>query len=460
MNINIFYSKSFLWILIFIVFFILTYYLNSLTPLYADDWVYTFVYGENSVKRVNSLLDIIESQYNHYFMWGGRLVAHTIAQLLLFIKPQYADLINTIAYMLLVYIIYSIANLSKRKVDLTLLLFINFLLFLCIRNYTATILWITGSANYLWTTLMILICILPYIRYLYNSRDRGLDKTKKRTAFFWTSIMFLVGIIAGWTNENMSIALIFVLVSLLIYMKRGIKYIPAWAISGLLASILGCILMISAPGNYIRYQVVLEELGIDSYSKYELWSENAVRVSKHYFRLIWLIGAYAVLYLIYRKNRLNKNVSKVAIYLSIVFFIATHIAIIPMIAAPSFPRRAAFGITIFIIISISILFANIPVKNNWLRLGRLLVLLVLAVCYFVKYSIFNKELFFLCKYLNERELYVVEQKNKGINDIVFTKEINLPREFDFEDLSTDSLFWMNTAYANYWEIHSVKLKQK
>ena len=50
--------------------------LNIFTPLIEDDYGYSF--GVNG--RLHSFIDVIEKQVQHYFTWGGRSVAHTIAQ--------------------------------------------------------------------------------------------------------------------------------------------------------------------------------------------------------------------------------------------------------------------------------------------------------------------------------------------------------------------------------------------
>ena len=61
---------------------IIFYILNHFTPLYSDDWHYNFIYG--TFENINSLSDIIKSQYIHYFNVNGRFISHTIIQQLFF----------------------------------------------------------------------------------------------------------------------------------------------------------------------------------------------------------------------------------------------------------------------------------------------------------------------------------------------------------------------------------------
>lgn len=78
--------------------------LNSLTPLISDDITYLFIFGETD--RITSVYDIIQSQINHYYMWGGRSVVHFVAQLLLMLPPWVADLLNSLMYLIYAFLIY------------------------------------------------------------------------------------------------------------------------------------------------------------------------------------------------------------------------------------------------------------------------------------------------------------------------------------------------------------------
>ena len=71
-------NKKFEYIILGIV-FILVLIINFLTPLITDDFYYSMI-GD---KHISSLKDIFDFQVAHYFGWGGRTIAHTIAQLFL-----------------------------------------------------------------------------------------------------------------------------------------------------------------------------------------------------------------------------------------------------------------------------------------------------------------------------------------------------------------------------------------
>ena len=70
---------------------LLFWYFNFCTPLDFDDYIYSYVWTAGNMERplaetaqrVNSFKDIFQSQWNHYFTWGGRSVAHILLQFFL-----------------------------------------------------------------------------------------------------------------------------------------------------------------------------------------------------------------------------------------------------------------------------------------------------------------------------------------------------------------------------------------
>ena len=75
-----------------LIIFVFLYVLNYLTPLgFGDDYLYSFIWQGNAMNdplsanaaRVSSFSDLLASQWSHYLTWGGRSVAHTLAQLFL-----------------------------------------------------------------------------------------------------------------------------------------------------------------------------------------------------------------------------------------------------------------------------------------------------------------------------------------------------------------------------------------
>lgn len=63
--------------IIFMTVFVLFLLLNILTPLYADDYSYSFSFATG--ERINNISQIIPSQIIHYYNLNGRSIAHILA---------------------------------------------------------------------------------------------------------------------------------------------------------------------------------------------------------------------------------------------------------------------------------------------------------------------------------------------------------------------------------------------
>ncbi|UJM29773.1 DUF6056 family protein [Enterococcus faecium] len=107
-------------------------------------------------------------------------------------------------------------------------------------------LWMAGSVNYLTAMVIMLSFILVYHRYITESKEQN-------NSFFKTIGMLLLGIIAGWCNENTSGGTLFIVVAYtaLSYFYKN-KKIEKWMIAGIVGNIVGFLFMVMAPGNDIR----------------------------------------------------------------------------------------------------------------------------------------------------------------------------------------------------------------
>ena len=79
-------KKQFLLSLVFILSLLSFYLLNHYTDLAIDDFPFKNINTDNPDKvgqRVSSLLDLFESQYMHYFLSNGRVLANGLAQVFL-----------------------------------------------------------------------------------------------------------------------------------------------------------------------------------------------------------------------------------------------------------------------------------------------------------------------------------------------------------------------------------------
>ncbi|MDU1891867.1 MAG: DUF6056 family protein [Dysgonomonas sp.] len=438
-----FNKQSILLIICITILFILTYILNYLYPIHGEDWQYAFIWGTDN--RVGSIADIIKSQYNHYMSWTGRVITHSIDQLLLMEGKFWINIFNSIAYISFVFIIYHIINLHK-QISAYLFCLVALGLWFCLPNFTATTIWITYSANYLWGTSIVLLFIFPYYKYY---TDRRMNNNS-----FFPVLMILYGIIAGWTNENSSICLISFISILFLYFRYNKIKIPRWAIFGLLGVVIGCILLLLAPGNFVRANTGTAFIVSDD--KYIMYARRLIVMYHNYISYLIILVIVYIVFLIVFMRTYKSDIKTNILFISFVFVAIAHIGFIVMIASPDFPERVCFPLVVFMIIGIGILYCNIDLKYLTMKVFNIAIIIIL-ITYFCK-DYFGKYtyLVYVNDFWNKREAYIENQRQKGITDIVFNNSLVHNKDFIFHELGEDPNGMVNIAYAKYYGIKSVK----
>jgi len=444
--------KTFLFLLTIAICFLLILAQNLLQPIFFDDWAYAFVSrDENTHERLQSIGDIFRSQYEHYFTWGGRSVAHAIAQFLLLIGSPWSKILNSLAYIALIYVIYRHAKGPfDKNTDISLFIVINILLWFFLIDYSANVLWITGSANYLWCTLIILLFLLPY-RWLLDDKQKS-DSILKMIFFLFA------GIIAGWTNENMGGAMIFIIAVLLGYMYYTKKQIPKWALFGLAGAIIGFVIMVMAPGNYVRYDIkIMENNFTDTPRLIVVLLRFGKVLSGIFFFLFSLLCLYCSIGILsrffpkYRNIHINKTTT-----ISVAYLVTGILGAFAMSFALSFPPRAWFGIIVFIILALCVFYANIDFKQPFLKHLKYVVLSFAVIATLGYYFQDYKDIAAASAVFAKREKYIEEQKKLGVKDFVFDFEIHPNvRKNNLHDLYRDPGNWHNVMYSRYYGINSV-----
>ncbi|MBD8389886.1 DUF6056 family protein [Dysgonomonas sp. BGC7] len=451
------YNTIFLYIAILVT-FLGIYVLNHFFPLYTDDWVYSFVYGRTS-DRVAGFFDVLESQYCHYFTWGGRSVAHTIAQYLLYLGESWGDLLNSIAYVILVVFIYFIAD-YRRRINPLLFMAISALIWVLVPELIYSIVWLTGSANYLWGCLFVVAFTYPFCMY-YLRHKAGENNEKSILKYV---LFFLGGVVAGWTNENLVVGLLFFIVAFFALLKYEKRNIPKWAIIAFIGVVIGCCFMLLAPGNYIRNKMELSIVhGInESNFSYSYYFYRFVSVAKAY--LVYGIVPtliYLVSFVAYWKIG-DKGNKQSVLRLSVVFFCMATISMLVMTAAPIFPERVWFGIIVLFTIATLLLYANLDFSYKPIYIFNYVVCITLVVFLVISYSSTLEDTIRLRNVFDRREALIIKEKSKGKTDFIFNDRFEpqssffyIQKVYDLPHLEGD--LW-EKAYSKYWGINSVKIE--
>lgn len=244
----------FAWVLI-VVSTIVIYLTHREVVFMMDDLWYSTVLSSD--EPVTSLRDVITSQIWHYNNWGGRSMTHGILQLTLMMGERAADILNVIVTFLLSGTICLVAQHRRLPyffAAFSLLLGLNV-------NCKMSMFWQSGAANYLYITVFLLAFAFCYLRELPDeSRRPKMDvaggnvvedaNVKKLPGItFW---ILPLGILAGWSNENMGPAVWVLSLLVILAALKEKRKVHLWMVLGNLACVFGSIMMIAAPGNFVR----------------------------------------------------------------------------------------------------------------------------------------------------------------------------------------------------------------
>lgn len=238
-------KNTIFWVILLGVTILCAWMTQRAVPVMMDDeWYSTILSAE---EPLTSLPDIVQAQIWHYYNWGGRTVAHTVAQMIfLYLSEPVADALNVAVIILLAWMIN--AMMGERRLAFVTLT-IGFLHGLN-ANWKMSMYWQTGACNYLYMTVIILAFLWLYLRELDEETNK-----KAPGSLVWVSIL---GLLCGWTNENMGPAVWVLTVLVMLIRLREKKPVKPWMMSGSVFCLLGSVMMLLAPGNALRSAEVPE----------------------------------------------------------------------------------------------------------------------------------------------------------------------------------------------------------
>lgn len=235
------------------------YILNSLTPLLADDYFAAFIWPEGvringlvpeNAKRITGLANIYESVKNYFLTWGGRVPGSVFRQFFVWQGKAFFNLVNAFMLTTLVAEVYWLSHEGKVTFSFnpTYLVWIFFSLWAFNVRFIDTCLWVAGSCDYLWMTVLILAFLMPYVRNYFDA------SVFKHNITVVAVMLFFLGLIVGCSNETTNCWIVIVLAYWL-YVSRKKDDLQAWQLFGFIGFCLGYALLILAPGNYSRLQL-------------------------------------------------------------------------------------------------------------------------------------------------------------------------------------------------------------
>lgn len=433
------FKKVFFFLVVTVFIQMLT--LNFLTPFVAEDFVYSLS---------TSILDALRREYQQYMSTNGRSVAHFIARLILMMPKGVFNVFNSIIFTGLTLLIYRIAN-PKKPHYISLYLFIISSIWLYVVHYGKTILWLTGSINYLWGTFFILCFLLPYNLYISNNKSFN-------SKYISLLGMFLLGIIAGWCNENTSGGAILFVILTLIYCRIFKRQIMKWMISGLTGNVIGFLFLILAPGNYARSQNPALIPVDDRHILIILASRitnltNRLRNDYDILIIIFIV-------LITMQIILFKDWKR--IYISFAFFFTSIATTYALVLSPGIANRALFGATIFMIIACAHCFAGLSSVPAPYKIATTSLIIILVFSFTTSFIVSLPDIGMTWQVHDSRQKFIESEAANGNLNITVPEEFfYVPKTkhnplYEIGDLTHEDDHYINLWYADYYGLESIK----
>lgn len=413
--------------------------LNFFTPYMSDDLV--FIREVNGAKSIG---DLFKQQYEQYMTQNGRAVLHMFVRLSFCMSKNVFNIVNSMVYVLLTLLMYY--NIDKKeKYDVKLLAFVTVLLWLFGVSFGQTVLWETGSCNYLWGTTLILgfVSLLKYMQ--------GKTFTGKLHNIILSVLLFVFGVLAGWCNENTSGGGILLVGAMISYNYMKNKRINIKMLAGLGGMLSGFLLMVLAPGYKLR-AVYMEEQYTGVLRYLSRFYKCTLEIREHF---IILLSLFIVFFIIARMQKVEWQILRNSITFMVVGFATCY----ALVLSPTPMSRVYFGAGIFFIIACVQCLENIKDENVYIPAMKLSLISILCLFMLFIYVDEGMHVARIGREYNERDVYILEQKAAGETDIVvpmLRPQFETRYSFGYDsDIEESSEYWMNIAFAQYYEVNSI-----
>lgn len=456
-------NHSFILAVVFI--FVIMLILNMNTAFVADDFNNMFnVKNEN----LTNVFQVFSNQIDRYYSTNGRILAHTIGEIILLFNKNIINAIDAAGFCVLIYQMYKFSKLNdfygidigykhSRKVIrknkygrhiYKTFIFLNvfFLLWKFTPVFGQDFLWIIGAANYMWTNIILLSALLA-------ARNIAVMDYKIRSIKSMIFIIF-ISVLAGMTNENSVPALLTIYVYYILKMVFENHKEVLCIVLMLLSSLAGFTIMITAPGNFVRLTFFEESdvLLIKYFNRLQKMNEAFVK----YFIIILVIAL--IFALLARFIDFKKSLETEA------YIFAALVGYFSMIMAPTFPPRAMVITIILLVISIIM---NIAIIGRF-NINIAMVILTLGLAYGAYFfgttyiDAVKDSGDYVSKY-SAREIIIKDSKNMGRFEEIKIPSVETENPYcaayGLGDCQEDKNYWINCAVARYYGVNSVVLRK-
>lgn len=416
-----------------IVAFILIFVLNFMSGYTSDDYAYRFVFQKmpvDPVIKIDGIRSIFESQVNHYNTWNGRFFSHSLVQFFMQYDKMLFNVLNSIAFILLSFIVlFTASKLGKINNRTHALLFSILLIWLFTPDFGKTVLWVSGSGNYLWMSLF----YTSFVAIMISKSAVGPVKIL---------FILIVCFLAGATNENSGPSAILMSILFLLFDYVRNNKIYYWKVIGVAVAIIGSAMIIISPGSKSRG-------GMPS-SIHELLDRivNVAIVNIKVFFVAYIL-MLIMLYLCIKARSINKE----NVYVLSIFAIGHFASIYSMSLSPYIVDRALFGAAIFLIIPMVYLANTIYSKCSPISYITTFLLGVSLCIYYYAFLDIRNSYFEVRSNISTIK---IADKTKNVNLKMMSKPLTTYNPYNgTANITPYSQAWFNQWMAQYYGVKSI-----
>ncbi len=406
--------------------------LSHHTILAYDDFSYKFIFTESGVggERIAGLSDLIQSQYNHYFVQNGRVFVHFLVQFFLIFSDKIAfEISNALVFGLLQILIFRYLLKSKRiSTEVYLVFFALFWFLMPGLNYC--LLWLSCSINYLWSTTMIIGFLLVFRKITTAETD------KKQNVL----MLILVGFFSGASQELITIPMSLSL--LLLYLFRINRFRINSDFPLVVSFWLGTLFIALAPGNALR--IVKNQ--VEEVTVYRLlFSANGLIMQYTELKLVILLLVVVLIGFYMDKTRMKALLRENFLLFSTLFFSLAFVLYLGY-----YRPRFFFPVSLFALIAIMTVLLDFRFSFGHK------VIRAVSLALFVFFMIESVQAF--NKLGGYKEKFVgLESEIQQTKDTVFATLPSVKTRFFCDGLGKmNGKFWINESMAKYYHKQSIQ----
>ena len=326
--------------------------MNALTTFKEDDLAFTLIEGVWT--PVRSFADLLQSHLTHYTGTNGRL-ADLVPELFAGLLGKTAfNVVNALVFVLMAHLVSLLATGRRSLLGLSSFLTV---VGTCYPVPGETMLWMAGSANYMWAITLSLALVLALKRAQGKPLGWGM-------ALVW----LLFGFVAGGFNEATSLGF---LGGLMLFYAFNYRLFDRRVVVTLMGYALGIMLIVSSPGAWNRMATdIALDLRPDDLlsSRWHIFMEKMWR-----FYLPLLAAAVGVFLLLRRRDR-------AVVRQSVWTYVLVCSAAVMFALGLNHERAYAPLVTVAAIIVIQAV--DFLLSGRWQRLRLLAVIALLGLCAF------------------------------------------------------------------------------